>query len=82
MTRHGPKPGSILVESNQPSDWEVMTMLMMTTTGGRQSGDARFSVDAEGWNATSRRRRRGRRSVFSSRGDAPSDDASFARLFV
>jgi len=57
-------------------------MLMMTTTGGRQSGDARFSVDAEGWNATSRRRRRGRRSVFSSRGDAPSDDASFARLFV
>ena len=57
-------------------------MLMLMTTGGRQSGDARFSVDAEGWNATSRRRRRGRRSVFSSRGDAPSDDASFARLFV
>jgi hypothetical protein len=61
-----------------------MTMLMMTTTttGGRQSGDPRFGVDAEGWNAASRRRRRGRRSVFSSRGDAPSDDASFARLFV
>ena len=60
-------------------------MMMTTTTttrGGRQSVDARFGVDAEGWNAASRRRRRGRRSVFSSRGDAPSDDASFARLFV
>jgi hypothetical protein len=61
-------------------------MMMTTTTttrGGRQSVDARFGVDAEGWNAASRRRRRrGRRSVFSSRGDASSDDASFARLFV
>ena len=45
-------------------------MTTTTTTGGRQSGDARFGVDAEGWNAASRRRRWGRRSVFSSRGDA------------
>ena len=47
MTRHGPKPGSILVESNQPSDW----------------GDDDADVDDDGWTTKRRRaiqrRRRG-----------------------